>query len=80
MEPRDRLAPLGREVLGADVSLDPDGVASETTDHPKGVWTLPPTYALGDVDRAKYEAIEESDRMTLKFVKLSPPYTKRTAI
>jgi predicted methyltransferase len=41
----------------------------DTTDHPKGVWTLPPTYALGDVDRAKYEAIGESDRMTLKFVK-----------
>ena len=38
-------------------------------DHPKGVWTLPPTYALGDTDKAKYEAIGESDRMTLKFVK-----------
>jgi predicted methyltransferase len=38
-------------------------------DHPKGVWTLPPTYALGDTDRAKYAAIGESDRMTLKFVK-----------
>ena len=38
-------------------------------DHPEGVWTLPPSYALGDKDRAKYEAIGESDRMTLKFVK-----------
>jgi|SRR5215469_13922110 len=38
-------------------------------DHPKGVWTLPPTYALGDKDKAKYAAIGESDRMTLKFVK-----------
>ena len=38
-------------------------------DHPKGVWTLPPTYALGDTDKAKYAAIGESDRMTLKFVK-----------
>ncbi|HEV2321466.1 MAG TPA: methyltransferase, partial [Gammaproteobacteria bacterium] len=38
-------------------------------EHPKGVWTLPPTYALGDKDRAKYAAIGESDRMTLKFVK-----------
>jgi len=38
-------------------------------DHPKGVWSLPPTYALGDKDRAKYAAIGESDRMTLKFVK-----------
>lgn len=37
--------------------------------HPKGVWTLPPTYRLGDVDREKYSAIGESDRMTLKFIK-----------
>ncbi len=35
----------------------------------KGVWTLPPTLTLGDTDKAKYEAIGESDRMTLKFVK-----------
>ena len=41
----------------------------DTADHPDGVWTLPPTYAKKDVDRAKYEAIGESDRMTLKFVK-----------
>ncbi len=41
----------------------------DTTDHPEGVWTLPPNYRLGDVDRAKYAAIGESDRMTLKFVK-----------
>ncbi|MFY8274044.1 class I SAM-dependent methyltransferase [Pseudoalteromonas sp. SSDWG2] len=38
-------------------------------DHPKGVWTLPPSLSLGDEDRAKYEAIGESDRMTLKFIK-----------
>ncbi|HEU4536234.1 MAG TPA: hypothetical protein VFS00_19050, partial [Polyangiaceae bacterium] len=42
----------------------------DTRDHPEGVWTLPPTLALKDRDRAKYEAIGESDRMTLKFVKL----------
>jgi predicted methyltransferase len=36
---------------------------------PDGVWTLPPVYALKDKDRAKYAAIGESDRMTLKFVK-----------
>jgi predicted methyltransferase len=42
---------------------------SDTHDYPKGVWTLPPNYAEGDVDRAKYAAIGESDRMTLKFVK-----------
>lgn len=41
----------------------------DTKDYPEGVWTLPPTLALGDKDRAKYLAIGESDRMTLKFVK-----------
>jgi predicted methyltransferase len=39
----------------------------DTTDHPKGVWTLPPTLRLKDQDRYKYLAIGESDRMTLKF-------------
>ena len=38
-------------------------------DHPEGVWTLPPTYRMKDQDRAKYAAIGESDRFTLKFVK-----------
>jgi predicted methyltransferase len=38
--------------------------------HPEyGVWLLPPTLRLGDEDREKYEAIGESDRMTLRFVK-----------
>ncbi len=41
----------------------------DTKDYPKGVWTLPPTYELGATDHAKYEAIGESDRMTLKFAK-----------
>ena len=41
----------------------------DTKDYPKGVWSLPPTLANKDVDRAKYVAIGESDRMTLKFVK-----------
>lgn len=41
----------------------------DTKNHPKGVWTLPPSYALGDVDRERYTAIGESDRFTLKFVK-----------
>jgi predicted methyltransferase len=40
----------------------------DTKDHPEGVWTLPPTYRLKDVDRARYQAIGESDRFTLKFV------------
>ena len=41
----------------------------DTKDHPEGVWTLPPSYRLKDQDRAKYQAIGESDRFTLKFVK-----------
>ena len=41
----------------------------DTKDYPKGVWTLPPSYAEGDKDRARYAAIGESDRFTLKFVK-----------
>ena len=41
----------------------------DTKDHPKGVWTLPPSYRLKDKDRSKYEAIGESDRMTLLFKK-----------
>ena len=41
----------------------------DTKDHPNGVWSLPPSLRGGDVDRAKYLAIGESDRMTLKFVK-----------
>lgn len=41
----------------------------DTKDHPEGVWTLPPTLRLKEKDQAKYLAIGESDRMTLKFVK-----------
>jgi predicted methyltransferase len=41
----------------------------DKADYPKGVWTLPPTFTEGDTDKAKYAAIGESDRMTLKFVK-----------
>ena len=43
--------------------------AKDTADHPKGVWTLPPTLRLKAIDREKYLTIGESDRMTLKFVK-----------
>ena len=41
----------------------------DTADHPGGVWALPPTYGNKDKDRARFEAIGESDRFTLKFVK-----------
>ncbi len=41
----------------------------DTRDHPNGVWTLPPTNRHEPQDAARYSAIGESDRMTLRFVK-----------
>jgi predicted methyltransferase len=41
----------------------------DTKDWPKGVWTLPPSLALGDQDREKYTAIGEADNFLLKFQK-----------
>jgi len=49
----------------------------DTKDHPFGVWTLPPVKRTAPAgqpanpafDRTKYDAIGESDRMTLRFVK-----------
>ncbi len=57
---------------------------TDTKDHPFGVWTLPPVartrpYSEGPdandpaFDRSKYDAIGESDRMTLKFRKPAAP-------
>jgi len=56
-----------------DGSSEINANPKDTRDYPKGVWTLPPTLALGDKDRAKYLAIGESDRMTLRFVKPAAP-------
>jgi len=49
----------------------------DTKDHPFGVWTLPPTRESAprgqppnpNFDHSKYDAIGESDRMTLRFRK-----------
>ncbi|PKP89404.1 MAG: methyltransferase [Alphaproteobacteria bacterium HGW-Alphaproteobacteria-16] len=54
-----------RLVAESEINANP----KDTADWPNGVWTLPPNYRLKDVDRAKYQAIGESDRMTLKFQK-----------
>jgi predicted methyltransferase len=43
----------------------------DTKDYPKGVWTLPPNFREGEIDKAKYASIGESDRMTLKFKKVA---------
>ena len=44
---------------------------ADTKDYADGVWTLPPTLEKGETDKAKYMAIGESDRMTLKFTKVA---------
>ncbi len=58
---------MGFELVAkSEVNANP----KDTKDHPEGVWTLPPSYRLKEVDKEKYTAIGESDRMTLRFVKL----------
>ncbi|MBC7711795.1 MAG: class I SAM-dependent methyltransferase [Rhizobacter sp.] len=54
-----------RLVAQSEINANP----KDTKDYEKGVWTLPPTLTLKDQDREKYQAIGESDRMTLKFIK-----------
>jgi predicted methyltransferase len=54
-----------RFVAASEINANP----KDTADWPEGVWTLPPVLRLKDQDRAKYLAIGESHRMTLKFVK-----------
>ncbi|KAA5803430.1 class I SAM-dependent methyltransferase [Alkalicaulis satelles] len=67
-------AEAGFELAGAsEINANP----ADTADHPFGVWTLPPvgrTSPLGEphdpsFDRAPFEEIGESDRMTLLFRK-----------
>jgi len=49
----------------SDINANP----RDTADHPNGVWTLPPGNDHDAADDAKYQAIGESDRMTLRFRK-----------
>jgi predicted methyltransferase len=57
----------------AEINANP----KDDKNHPFGVWTLPPTrqsakqgeMPAANFDRAKYDAIGESDRMTLRFRK-----------
>ncbi|MEO8061753.1 MAG: methyltransferase [Pseudomonadota bacterium] len=51
--------------------------AKDTKDYEQGVWTLPPNYRLGNRERAKYTAIGESDRFTLKFRKGAAPLSQQ---
>lgn len=58
---------MGFELVAkSEINANP----KDTKDYPEGVWTLPPTYRLKEVDKEKYTTIGESDRMTLRFVKL----------
>ena len=50
-------------------SSDINANAKDDTDHPTGVWSLPPTYRMGEANHDDFTAIGESDRMTLKFIK-----------
>lgn len=43
--------------------------SKDTKDYEKGVWTLPPVLTNKEEGKAKYQAIGESDRMTLLFKK-----------
>jgi predicted methyltransferase len=52
-------------VAKSEINANP----KDSADWPDGVWTLPPQLTLKDKDKAKYEAIGESDRMTMIFKK-----------
>ena len=52
-----------------DLLLNP----KDTADHPFGIWSLPPSLAVDEKDKAKYQAIGEANQMMLKFRK---PATK----
>jgi predicted methyltransferase len=52
-------------LASAEIGANP----RDTKNYPGGVWSLPPVLRQGTVDRAKYLAIGESDRWTLKFTK-----------
>ena len=52
-------------VATSEINANP----KDTADHPKGVWTLPPSFRLQNEDKSKYQDIGESDRMTLLFIK-----------
>ena len=70
----DQAAKAGFKLLAkSEINANP----KDTKDYPFGVWTLPPTRQSApdgqpknpNFDHSQYDAIGESDRMTLKFVK-----------
>lgn len=63
---REIAANAGFEFIdSSEINANP----KDSKDHEKGVWTLAPSYSLGEESKEKYAAIGESDRMTLRFKK-----------
>lgn len=61
------LESMGFELVGkSEINAN----SKDTKDYAAGVWTLPPSLRAKDGNDDKYKAIGESDRMTLRFVKL----------
>ena len=52
-----------------EASSEVNANVKDAANHPNGVWTLPPVNRHDAADDAKYKAIGESDRMTLRFRK-----------
>lgn len=71
------VAAAGKAGLVLDGQSEINANPRDTKDHPFGVWTLPPTRRSAQppvpgnplFDHSRYDAIGESDRMTLRFVK-----------
>lgn len=71
------VAAAARAGFRLDGQSEANANPKDTKDHPFGVWTLPPTRRSAPqgqpadpaFDHTKYDAIGESDRMTLRFVK-----------
>lgn len=63
-----RIEAIGFQMV---VSSPVNANLGDSTDHPNGVWTLPPNLRVPEGEsEKKYLDIGESDRFTLKFVKL----------
>jgi hypothetical protein len=61
---------LLRAVIAGAHRSEVNANPKDNKDHPNGVWSRPPTLRGGDVDRARFLAIGESDRFTHRYVKV----------
>ena len=68
--PEDYVISLAEsEGFALEASSEINANTLDSGNHPKGVWTLPPSLSLGDENKDEYVRIGESDRMTLRFRK-----------